>query len=391
MRASIQTTGPNLGLDIIRAAAIIAVLFSHAADWFLGAGRGTDIRAAYIGGAGVEAFFSLSGFLIGTILLRTLDRGLTLPALGRFWARRWMRTLPAYWVLIAAMCWWFGVVDWRSPVFLQSFVPKTQWAPLTPHTWSLVLEEWFYLFVPPMVLGAARFMPRRWVVPAICTLLFVACTALRTEATIHPDPALWGDDLAINPILRLDCAAWGLFAAWTVWAGYRPGRIVSAVLLALGLGLVLLLGVVFELSFAPERLAPYGYAHWATAWAVSRSSLVEFAAMCALLGLSAMLPTGRGPVAWFAAATARLSYALYLVHVPIIYLGRLYGIDDQTGWAARTEVTLIIIATAVAMRLLVERPALALRDRLAPDASHTRRTSSPGLTPESPTMQEINR
>lgn len=377
MRAPVHTTGQNLGLDVIRAAAILAVLFSHAADWFLGAGRSTDIRAAYIGGAGVEVFFSLSGFLIGTILLRTLDRGLTLPALGRFWCRRWMRTLPAYWVLIAAMCWWFGVADWRSPVFLQSFVPKTQWAPLTPHTWSLVLEEWFYLFVPPMILIASRFVPRRWVVPAVCALLFAACTALRTQATIHPDPALWGDDLAINPILRLDCAAWGLLAAWIVWIGARPRRAGAAMLLGLGIGLLPLLGLVFELSFTPERLVPFGYAHWATGWSVLRTSLVELAAMCALLGLSTLLPTGNGPLAWLATATARLSYALYLVHVPVIYLGRLYGLDDQSGWPARLVLSAIILATAIAMRLLVERPALALRDWLAPEGSHWPKASSP--------------
>jgi peptidoglycan/LPS O-acetylase OafA/YrhL len=353
----------NLGLDVVRAAAILAVLFSHAADWFLGPGRGTDIRAAYIGGTGVEIFFSLSGFLIGGILLRALERGFTLTGLGQFWTRRWLRTLPAYWVLIWAMCWWFGTSDWRSPFFLQNFVAKTQWAPLTPQTWSLVLEEWFYLFVPPMMLVAGLVMPRRWVIPAVCALLFGVCTALRWQAYAHPDPAVWGGDVTINPILRLDCAAWGLVAAWAP----RPNRAWSWALFTLGCVLLGGLGVVFELSFTPEILAPLGYAHWALAWSVLRTSLVECAAMFALLGLSVLLPDGRGPAAWLARSIARLSYALYLVHVPVIYLGRLYGLDDQSGWLARIAVSLIIIAAAVAMRVLVERPVLALRDWVAPE------------------------
>ncbi len=364
--------GHNLGLDIVRAAAILAVLFSHAADWFMGAGRGTDIRAAYIGGAGVEAFFSLSGFLIGTILLRTLDQGLTVPALLQFWTRRWMRTLPAYWVLIASMCWWFGVMDWRSPVFLQSFVPKTQWAPLTPHTWSLVLEEWFYLFVPPLVLLGSRALPKRWVVPGVVALLFVVCTGLRLSAYGHPNPALWGDDPTINPVLRLDCAAWGLLAAWIMWrrqaagANTGLGRGWAWSLLVGGCALLLVLGVVFELSFTPERLVPFGFLHWMLAWSALRTSLIEFAAMCLLLGLSTLLPRGTGPVAMLAGAIARLSYALYLVHVPVIYLGRLYGLDDASGWPVRIEISLIVLATAIAMRVLVERPVLMVRDWLVP-------------------------
>jgi peptidoglycan/LPS O-acetylase OafA/YrhL len=348
---------------VVRALAILAVLFSHAADWFLGPGRATDIHAAYIGGTGVEIFVSLSGFLIGGILLRALDRGFTLPALGQFWTRRWLRTLPAYWVLIGGMCWWFGVSDWRSPFFLQNFVPKTQWAPLTPQTWSLVLEEWFYLFVPPMLLLARLVVPKRWVVPAICALLFGVCTALRSWAYGHPNAAVWGSDLTINPILRLDCAAWGLLAACLPCPGRRAGW----GLFAGGCVLLIGLGVIFELSFTPEVLAPFGYAHWALGWSVLRTSLIEFAAMCGLLGLAVVLPDGQGAAAWLARAIARLSYALYLVHVPVIYLGRLYGLDDETGWPARITVTLVVIAAAVAMRLLVERPVLALRDWVLPE------------------------
>ena len=363
------TSRHNFGLDLLRAAAIVAVLFSHTADWFLGPGRMTDIRAAYIGGAGVEAFFSLSGFLIGSILFRTLERGLTLPRLGQFWSRRWLRTLPAYWVLILGLDWWFGGHDWRSLVFLQSFVPKTQWAPLTPHTWSLVLEEWFYLLVPPLILLASRVLPVRWTVPAVCVALFTACTALRTVSVIHADPALWGDDLSINPILRLDCAAWGLLAAWILWArrGRWPHPAAAGALLAVGLLLLAALGAVFELSFTPERLAPFGFAHWATAWAVERTSAIEFAAMCVLLGLGALWPLARGPGARLVSAIAALSYALYLVHVPVIYMSRYYGLDDSTSWAVRLGMLGLVLAAAVALRVLVERPILALRDRLVPD------------------------
>lgn len=362
----------NFGLDLVRAAAILAVLFSHTTEWFMGPGRATDIRAAYVGGTGVEVFFSLSGFLIGAILLRMLDRGPTAGRVWGFWSRRWMRTLPAYWVTIGALSWWFGASDWRSFVFLQNFVPKTAWVPLTPHTWSLVLEEWFYLFVPPLALLVWRGLPvraRPWAVPVVCGLLWAWSIGLRSVAVLRPDPAFWGTDLSINPLLRMDCAAFGVLGAWIVWrrAGRDLAPGVAAGLLVAGVAALFGLGVVFELSYTPERLIPYGYMTWGQAWSVLRTTLVEGAALLVLVGLRTLVPRARGAAAWGVGTVARLSYALYLVHVPVLYVARANGVDDSAGWGARGIMVGLILAAAVAIRMGVERPVIALRDRLVPD------------------------
>lgn len=372
----------NLGLDLVRSGAILAVLFSHAAEWFLPPGPQTNIQAAYIGTAGVEVFFSLSGFLIGGILLRAIEQGPDPRALLRFWTRRWMRTLPAYWVVILGLSLYFGAADWRSPIFLQNFVPRTEWTPLTPHTWSLVLEEWFYLFVPLLLAAAAALLGRsrvRWAAPLVCVGLIAACIVGRGVAGLQPS-ALWGADPSINPVLRLDCASWGVLAAWLAWRGVVP-RGVALALVAAGGAMVVLVGCVWVRLFQPELLVPYGIDVWGWAWQPLQPALVECAAALMVLGLHRLAPRGSGVLAWTAGAIARLSYALYLVHIPVIYLARGAGVDDAAGWLPRLELTLLVLGAALVLRYAIELPVLALRDRLAPER---RIAMSHGNSPSTP-------
>ena len=96
----------NFGLDVLRAFAILLVLFSHfgqAVPWWFGAGAASRIPAAIgaYGTCGVVVFFALSGFLVGTVTLRAMRDGPTLRSAGVFLVRRWMRTVPLYYAAIA--------------------------------------------------------------------------------------------------------------------------------------------------------------------------------------------------------------------------------------------------------------------------------------------------
>lgn len=87
------------GLDVFRTIAILLVVYVHgklvAKDLFAGLPSLPIMD-------GVELFFVLSGFLIGGILIKTIERenGMDLPALGHFWKRRWFRTLPNYYLIL---------------------------------------------------------------------------------------------------------------------------------------------------------------------------------------------------------------------------------------------------------------------------------------------------
>src|SRR5262249_48728305 len=112
------------GLDFLRATAILLVLVAHASVMFLPL---THRLEAWwmLGHLGVELFFVLSGFLIGGILAK--QAGAARFSVGRFWVRRWLRTLPNYYfflvINIVLARWIDGAWPRAAPYafFLQNF------------------------------------------------------------------------------------------------------------------------------------------------------------------------------------------------------------------------------------------------------------------------------
>ncbi len=154
-------------LDGMRAFAVMAVMLFH-------------FGVSWVGGGllGVDVFFVLSGFLITTLLCRELSRTTTI-ALGRFWAQRARRLLPALFVLIvgvAAYAFAFSntidvsgvrsdaiatlayVANWHFIISGQGYFAQAAAPSPLLHTWSLAVEEQYYLIWPLIAL----FVVRRW-------------------------------------------------------------------------------------------------------------------------------------------------------------------------------------------------------------------------------------
>lgn len=144
----------NFGLDIMRAFSIWLVLLQHGGINIPG------LAPLQIGGIGVEVFFVLSGFLIGGILFREIEKGKTFKqTLQSFWIRRWFRILPLYY---AVLLFKFILIDnsigWNIlyyVFFLQNNFYGIQYFGVS---WSLVIEEWFYIFTPIFLLLSIRFL-----------------------------------------------------------------------------------------------------------------------------------------------------------------------------------------------------------------------------------------
>ncbi|MGS2721738.1 acyltransferase family protein [Paraglaciecola aestuariivivens] len=138
-------------LDYLRSIAILMVLLSHSV---LSYGPDYWLFPLQTGGVGVDLFFVLSGWLIGNQLFKELKKDNTID-LKRFWLRRWLRTLPAYY---AVLC--FSIIylyltsnDFKFPFSYFIFIQNYQF-PLSFFTisWSLCVEEQFYLFIAPFLL-----------------------------------------------------------------------------------------------------------------------------------------------------------------------------------------------------------------------------------------------
>jgi peptidoglycan/LPS O-acetylase OafA/YrhL len=166
----------NATLDILRAAAIIMVVNCHFESTINADG---PLRALQAGGRGVDLFFVLSGWLLGHQLLTELrdTGGLNVT---RFWFRRWLRTLPAYYVVLALTLGWQVLArsnfspQWGYFVFIQNY--QREW-PYFGVSWSLCVEEHFYLLVAPALLLFFRFPWMRFLIfvllllPSICRFM----------------------------------------------------------------------------------------------------------------------------------------------------------------------------------------------------------------------------
>src|SRR6201986_152679 len=158
------------GLDGLRALAVVAVLLYHGGVSWSGGGF-----------LGVEMFFVLSGFLITSLLVAEWGRSGRI-ALRAFWARRARRLLPALFVLVAAIGVYYAVEGATKAVpglqgdGIATLLYFSNWhqvaagtnyfaasGPVSPleHTWSLAIEEQFYVVWPLLVLGILGYARRR--------------------------------------------------------------------------------------------------------------------------------------------------------------------------------------------------------------------------------------
>ena len=232
-------------IDGLRAIAVLGVVFYHADLQFPG------------GYVGVDVFFVISGFLITSLLLKDLRRGTF--SLLNFWERRARRILPALAVVVAAIiaAGWFSLMPadyetvgkevialicFSSNIMLSrqtGYFENTAGAKPLLHTWSLSVEEQFYLLIP--LLLAALFWLRRpkWIAPIILLGSFVSlCLAVyysynaRTAAFFLLPYRAWelaaGTLVAFaqpiqNTRLRTPTAWLGLAAILVPFFFYPPG------------------------------------------------------------------------------------------------------------------------------------------------------------------------
>jgi peptidoglycan/LPS O-acetylase OafA/YrhL len=355
-----------LQLDFLRGIAIIAVMGIH----FFTVDTGSTLvwlveyPLKHFGREGVTLFFTLSGFLVGGLLLREYAGTGTIDA-RRFIVRRMFKIWPAYYALIL-----FHVVVGRHPrdTFLvqNTFHLQNYLGSSIAQTWSLAVEEHFYLLLPLALLGVARARPS----PQTLLVLLAALCALVLAGRLAAVAAGDLEGAYVYTHYRVDSLLYGVMLAVVYWLMPATYRALAARRAWLVAAVALLLAWLLCLQRTVALQEGIGFT-------------VQSIGFCALIVL-VLEHSGRlrdtlayRSVAWIGV----YSYGIYLWHTVAREPGRIFirtaldwGWPPLLIWALATalQFAIAIVAGYVTTRL-VEFPFLRLRETVMP----ARRSTSP--------------
>jgi peptidoglycan/LPS O-acetylase OafA/YrhL len=339
----------SIELDFLRICAAFMVIGHHMPRTGI-----ASIDAVLAGGwVGVDLFFVLSGFLISGLLLDEYKKRHSVRV-GRFLIRRALKLYPAYLVLLLYTIFAAGkngagaAVDTAvtlGPNFL--FLQNYFGADPLGHTWSLAVEEHFYLLMPFLMVLLAMRNRLHWI-PAICVAISLACLGMRYWGYLAGEP--W-NHLYSRTHYRIDALMFGV-------AIRTCKHLWPAQFAAVGAYRWLLI------------LA--GLACWAPLTVMDRTpafltiglTFTMIGAGLILMGVYHLrLPHQFKPLAWL----GTFSYSIYLWHAPI--LGMIGARVHYQWWIVAIVVVVTCLTVGVIAASVIEIPVLRLRDRFWPSAN----------------------
>jgi len=349
------------GLDLLRALAIIVVVIYHAGIMGFPMPRRVD-RWGWIG---VDLFFVLSGYLIGGQLLAPLARNQTIN-LKRFFARRALRIMPAYFLILAI---YIFLPSWREypdmyPCWKFLFSVQNlglHGGTAFSHAWSLAVEDQFYLALPFILLFANRWPRAAIFIPCV---IFFGGILLRTFLAWQ-NPA---EDFGVS------------FRAFQAWIYYPTWTRLDPLVLGVALAAIE--------KFRPQwwnRLMDFAIWLWLPAlaliiyvlWLGEGDYLSVTAAVWQFpllaFGFAALLVCAVSPRLIFrriefpgVAFIASTAYSAYLVQkLAIHFAWQFCSSRNISPTLALIGVELCVYAAATILFFAVERPFLQLRKRIA--------------------------
>ncbi|TNJ45711.1 acyltransferase [Tamlana fucoidanivorans] len=214
------------GLDVLRASAILLVLFSHSS--LLLFPNTTHILLTIIqffGAIGVDLFFVLSGYLIGGILIKQIEKGHTSYShLFYFLLRRWFRTIPNYFLILILNIILVGILNGETIqgigdyfLFLQNF--SSPHPDFFTEAWSLSIEEYAYIFGPLILYILLQFFRNENALKAyMITVMIVIVLISLARIDFHLSHGVmsnkdWSHALRKVVIYRIDSIYYGFIMA----------------------------------------------------------------------------------------------------------------------------------------------------------------------------------
>ena len=377
--AVVSRLGYRPQLDGVRGVAILLVMLVHVHNW---------PRGGFIG---VDVFFTLSGFLITTLLLEEWQARGTV-SLRHFYARRALRLFPAVIVLLVAYL-IFAIL--AGSAFLETRLAGigygityvSNWAQAyglafpeqeIGFLWTLAIEEQFYLLWPSLLLLTllvGRLSPRRLIVAILCVVVAVWVWRIALVSAEVDGPRIYfGTDTRLDQLL--------LGAALAAWFVQRPSSARSSLVLRLAgwAGVMFLSWRLFD---------PVYFREWYPTVGLAAIGLASAAIIACVVTESSSLLNWTLNMRWLCWVGA-LSYSLYLWHVPAIRLVEASPLGEYTVLRILGGILLSFILAAASYRY-VEQPFLRRRKRHEQLRETKAELEADGSAPQAPPERALLR
>lgn len=347
------------GLDILRALAIIEVVLVHSSVFL----KNLDTNFPWIPLIdGVEIFFVLSGFLIGSILIRTFEtKGISIPIIFSFFKRRWFRTLPNYYLILI-----FNIIfvyfsftndditrlTFKFFLFLQNF--SGMFYGFFWESWSITIEEWFYLLFPLIVL-IAFFLSRKTKVKQLVLIgiiLFMVVPFILRISILNFEEFWSNVRMKGIVIYKLDSIAFGILGAYLkayyqeYWYKYK--------------NLLFILGLLILYTYLNIDKQ-----NFIMAGRVCNNWVVSFCILL-LFPKADSLKTGRTRFSKWITHLSLISYSMYLVNFGLVCEVITSNYTPLTKTASILTYIFywtIVIGISTLLYKYYEKPMMDLRDR----------------------------
>ena len=321
------------GLDVVRATAILLVLFSHSTLLIFPETENFILNIIrFFGTIGVDLFFVLSGYLIGNIILKQLvNERVQFKHFFYFWVRRWFRTLPNYFLILILNIFVFyilydDIIERMETffVFVQNFAG--------PHpnffteAWSLSIEEYAYILGPLLLLlflSLFKKISRNNVYLYVVILIILMTAILRfifhfTHVITSNNE--WSQHVRKVVVYRLDSIYFGFLAAYLVLHFSNWVKQYKWQLLFLGIFMFLAIHIsIFIFEISPNNSSFFYNVFYLPFISVS---LLLFFPVCIFWKEGNLFKNEITTI-------SILSYALYLLNYSLILLSLQYFIDVQ--------------------------------------------------------------
>lgn len=359
------------GLDFMRAAAILMVMFGHCI-WVFPLTYGVFHQLMLLSGfLGVEVFFILSGFLIGKILYELyVKQDFSIQTVVIFLKRRWFRTLPNYYLILLVNIVIAYVIEndisysWKYFFFAQNIA--TPMTPFFTESWSLSVEEFAYIVLPLFLFFAGIIVKpkqksRFFLFSVLLLILIFFCNKIGYQnTTTNVNLNQWNMSLKAVVIYRLDSIFLGVLCSWIYLnyaKGWRKYRYIFFVI-----GILLFLFQFVAIGYFGLFIETYP-----AFWNILYLPLVSVVVACFLPFFSEWKKEKsviRKPIVFISV----ISYSMYLLHYGIVLQLLKHNIDYNAQnpielYSFLAAYVFITLFLSYLLYRFYEKPIMDLRDK----------------------------